>query len=499
MAERHEVERVAVLARAEGAGRRTRGARRGSRRAARGTRSTRAGATLPESRGDGDAGAGPRRATPVCPHETQIGLFGGAAAPPLPDAEADARLAARLPTWIRPGPSTWTFPGWAGIVYPPGIGKEELLDHGLGLAARHPLFRTVGIDRSYYAPLDEAELRRYAAQLPQGFRCVIKAWSAITTLADPRTLAPNPRFLDVDVLEKAVLLPLARAFHDHAGPVVLQLAPIPPPALPRPEAFADTMDRFLGALPTAFAYAVELRNRELLTPAYLAVLGRHRVAHVISLWERMPTVGRQLEIPGVLGAPFAVCRLSLTPGHRYDERRASFAPFDRIVAPDPVMRADVAALARACAAQGKKPLYVIVNNKVEGSSPLTVRALVERMAEALSGLHPPWPLQSFCPLQALLAGLAAALALAVVQTLAAVPALLPRTRAAGPAGVLGHGRRGSRRGRAGAAHPAGGGQDPAGGGERQRPDSSRDHGAREDERAPRSRGIAEPFAARAKR
>jgi uncharacterized protein YecE (DUF72 family) len=315
----------------------------------------------------------------------QIGLFGaGRSVPvtgPLPDAEADARLAARLPPWILPGPSSWTFPGWAGIVYPPGTGKDDLLDHGLALAARHPLFRTVGIDRSYYAPLEEAELRRYAAQLPPGFRCVIKAWSAITTLADPRTLAPNPRFLDVDALEKAVLLPLARAFHDHAGPVVLQLAPIPPPLLPRPEAFAGALDRFLGALPTAFSYAVELRNRELYTPAYLEVLAGHRVAHVISLWERMPTVGQQLAMPGVLAAPFAVCRLSLPPGQAYEARRAEFAPFDRIVAEEPGARADVAALALACAARGKKPLYLTVNNKVEGSSPLTVRALVTRMIE----------------------------------------------------------------------------------------------------------------------
>jgi hypothetical protein len=97
----------------------------------------------------------------------------------------------------------------------------------------------------------------------------------------------------------------------------------------------------------------------------------------------MPSVGRQLAAPGALTAPFAVCRLSIPPGHRYEERRDAFAPFDRIVQPDEAMRADVVALARACAAQGKKPLYVLVNNKVEGSTPLTVRALVERLSAAL--------------------------------------------------------------------------------------------------------------------
>jgi uncharacterized protein YecE (DUF72 family) len=318
----------------------------------------------------------------------QLGLFAGAALP-LPDTTADARLMSRLPAWIRPGPSTWTFPGWAGIVYPEGVTREALLDQGLAWAARHPLFRTVGIDRSYYAPLDERELARYVKDLPDGYPCVMKAWSAITTLVDPRTGGDNPRFLDAAALEQAVLLPAARVFAGHMGPLVLQLAPVPPSSLPHPDAFADRLDAFLGALPAAFHYAVELRNSELFTPAYLAVLARHRVAHVISLWERMPGVGRQIAVPGVLGAPFVVCRLSIPPGRRYEERRDAFAPFDRLVAPDEVVRADVAALARLALAQGKKPLYVLVNNKVEGSSPLTVRALAERMIEALGSPQEP--------------------------------------------------------------------------------------------------------------
>jgi uncharacterized protein YecE (DUF72 family) len=313
----------------------------------------------------------------------QLGLFSEAAPRALPPLDADASLAARLPGFVHLGPSTWTFPGWEGLVYPTGVTREELLEHGLGWASRHPLFRTVGIDRSYYAPLTAAELERYATQLPPRYPCVMKAWSAITTFADPRTGAPNPRWFDAAMLEEHVLRPVARAFLDHAGPIVLQLAPIPPRDLMPPAAFAERLDRFLGALPTALSYAVELRNRELLTPAYLQVLARHGVAHVLGLWERMPTVGRQLATPGVLTAPFVVCRLSLPPGTRYEERRASFAPFNRVVEPDETMRADVVALARACASP-RRTLYVLVNNKAEGSSPLTIRALAERIAAGLA-------------------------------------------------------------------------------------------------------------------
>lgn len=308
----------------------------------------------------------------------QIGLFLDAPAPPpLPHLEADRRLAARLVPRILVGPSTWTFPGWAGIVYPPGTAREELVDHGLAQASRYPLFRTVGIDRSHYAPLTEDELRNYAEQLPPEFPCVIKAWNALTT----PTLeggAPNPSFLDPQVCEQRVLLPLARAFADHVGAVVFQFPPLSPRDLPHPDAFAERLDAFLGALPTAFPYAVEIRNRDLLRPGYLEVLARHRTAHVVNLWERMPELSRQLAIPGILTAPHVVCRLSIPPGNRYDEQKRKFAPFDKIVAPNEAARAGIVELARLCK-KVQRTLFITVNNKVEGSSPLTIRALIERM------------------------------------------------------------------------------------------------------------------------
>lgn len=310
----------------------------------------------------------------------QIGLFLGAPSPPPPPRlDADERLDARLAPRLRFGPSTWTFPGWAGIVYPPGTGREELIERGLEHASRHPLFRTVGIDRSHYAPLTEDELRRYDAQLPPGYPCVIKAWNVLTTPTH-ETGSPNPAFLDPHVCEQHVLLPLARAFPDHVGALVFQFPPISPRDLPHPDAFAERLDAFLGALPTAFPYAVEIRNRELLRPGYLEVLARHRTAHVLNLWERMPDVGRQLAIPGIFTAPHVVCRLSIPPGNRYEDQKRKFAPFDRIVAPDEAMRASIVALARACR-EAQRALFLTVNNKVEGSSPLTVRALIERIVE----------------------------------------------------------------------------------------------------------------------
>lgn len=314
----------------------------------------------------------------------QLELF-ASPAPALPelDFSAERELAARLPPHVRFGTSSWTFPGWAGLVYPRGTTEKELLARGLELYARHPLFGTVGIDRSYYAPLDRATLSRYAAELPPGFCAVMKVWSEVTSAVHPRTREPNPRYLSASLCEEHVLAPVRDAFLDHAGPLVFELMPLRKSELPEPQAFAARLDAFFAALPSGLKYAVELRNPELFTRAYLDVLEGRGVGHVLNLWERMPDIGAQLDVPGVLTAPFVVARLLIPPGKRYDDRKRSLEPFDRIVDPQEKMRADVARLAEACEKLGKV-LLVIVNNKAEGSSPLTVRALAERVARPSS-------------------------------------------------------------------------------------------------------------------
>jgi uncharacterized protein YecE (DUF72 family) len=278
---------------------------------------------------------------------------------------------------VRLGTSSWTFTGWGGLVYPGNPTDRELAASGLLHYARHPLFGTVGVDRSYYAPLSAADLERYAGQLPPGFPCVMKVWSGITTARDARTGERIDTFLDARAFDDRVLAPLRAAFRGHVGALVLELPPMRP--CPTPAAFVERLDRFLEEAPRDFPLAVELRNRELLTPRYLDALARRGVGHVLNLWEAMPSIGEQLALPGVLTAPHVVCRLLLRPGTRYAQRKAELAPFDRIRDPNPEMRADVARLADLCGSLGKA-LFVLVNNKAEGSSPLTVRALAEILA-----------------------------------------------------------------------------------------------------------------------
>lgn len=294
-------------------------------------------------------------------------------------------LAARLPDGVRCGTSSWSFPGWRGIVYRADASAQTLAREGLREYARHPLLRTVGIDRSYYAPIPEADLRRYAAQLPPGFPCCLKAPAAVTSMFVPETGVPggrtrNPAFLSADLLVAELVEPCLRAFAGHVGAIILEFPPVAPGLRPDPVEFVERLDACLAALPRDVRYAVELRDRRLLTPAYRDVLVRHGAAHVFNYWTAMPMPAAQAAVVPVERLPFIVIRLLLAPGTRYEDQRERYRPFDRLVDPAPGMRADVLHLLDR-AIRARQPAFLLVNNKAEGSAPLTIRAILEQLVD----------------------------------------------------------------------------------------------------------------------
>jgi uncharacterized protein YecE (DUF72 family) len=302
-------------------------------------------------------------------------------------------LAARLPDTLRMGTSSWSFPGWRGIVYATERSPRDLARDGLREYAKHPLLRTVGIDRSYYAPVPEEDLRRYASQLPDGFVCCAKAPVAVTSFTVPSqgtSIEPNPDFLSAPHFVKEMLEPFDRVFRSHTGPFLLQFPPIPPRAALDPAVFAEMLDGFLDQLPRGFEYAVELRERSLLTPAYARVLARHAVAHVNSYWSGMPMPAEQAAATDAPSTPFVVVRLLLRPFTKYAQRRQEMMPFNRIVQPDERMRRETAALLAGAARAGRRG-FLLVNNKAEGSSPLTVEAIAARVAAILAESEPDAP------------------------------------------------------------------------------------------------------------
>jgi hypothetical protein len=70
----------------------------------------------------------------------------------------------------------------------------------------------------------------------------------------------------------------------------------------------------------------------------------------------------------------------LHSGFQYDTARERYKPFDRIVDADPVSR-ELIARTVLDVTLAERPSFVVANNKAEGSAPLTLMRLAERIGD----------------------------------------------------------------------------------------------------------------------
>jgi uncharacterized protein YecE (DUF72 family) len=316
--------------------------------------------------------------------------------------DAIVRLGRQLPASVHLGTSSWSFPGWQGIVYGDAYSESALARIGLTAYAQHPLLRLAGIDRAYYQPLPRSEFARYASQVPRDFRFLVKAPALVTDayLRGERGAPgePNPYFLDVGAAAEQFVEPAIEGLGSTAGPLLFQLPPLPREMVSGDggHALIERLGSFLGALPRHVGeqpplYAVELRNAELLTPRFIRMLRESGARLTIGVHARMPAAARQSAALRALDAreeegddwrlkgPLVV-RWNLHSGFRYDDAKNRYAPFDRLIDPDIATRGALVHLVHV-ALKSSQPSFVIANNNAEGSAPLT---LIE-LAKAIVG------------------------------------------------------------------------------------------------------------------
>jgi len=322
---------------------------------------------------------------------SQLSLFADADGVDPASVGADVcGLAAALPARIRLGTSSWSFPGWTGLVYTAANGKpateQMLARHGLSAYARHPLFRTVSLDRTFYAPLTTAEFAHYAAQVPDDFRFVVKAPAAIT---DPvvrkagsgEAARDNPSFLDAAGAAAAFVKPAIAGLGAKAGPLVFQFPPLGRRMLANVPRLIARIAAFVAALPRDPLYAIEVRDPELVSADFARALATAGAVPCLAVHARMPSVDLQAGTLGVntSAAGPLVVRWNLHAGRSYDDAKADYFPFNQIIEEDLPSRTALARLARTTAAAGRD-VFITINNKAEGSAPLSV----EHLAKAIT-------------------------------------------------------------------------------------------------------------------
>lgn len=297
----------------------------------------------------------------------------------------DIEAAARLPKLIRFGTSTWTYPGWKGLVYFRDYKNErDFKGRCLEEYALNPWFRTVGIDNTFYTPPSLKQLETYSKALPATFRWVSKVWERITIPQYPKHARygknagqQNPDFLNAELFTREVLERFGPTeIAQRTGPFVFQFPTLSESTL-RERDFVNSLKAFLLKLPRQFQYAVEIRNPRLLQNQYFEALNDAGATHCFNHWHIMPPLHVQMKAAAAAGglqAPFFVARILTPLGVSYTEAVKLFEPYDAVKRPNPEMRKDVGRLVKRALDRGSEA-YIIVNNRSEGSAPITIDAL----------------------------------------------------------------------------------------------------------------------------
>ena len=177
------------------------------------------------------------------------------------------------------GTSGYDYEPWRGRFYPEDLPRSKMLSH---YASQFP---AVEINYTFRRNPTEKLVRRWAAQVPEGFRFSLKAWQRITHHARLRETSEMV----------ASFSEAARALGPKVGPILYQL----PPNLKRDDAL---FTEFLEQLPRDVPAAFEFRHASWFADETFRALERAGAALCVAEIEELAT-------PRLRTAPFGYLRL----------------------------------------------------------------------------------------------------------------------------------------------------------------------------------------------
>lgn len=219
-------------------------------------------------------------------------------------------LAARV---IYFGTNSWKYEGWLGSIYHRDryLTRKKFSRTKFEAECLREYAETlpiVGGDFSFYQFPNPAAWAKLFEATSSAFNFGFKVPEPITVARWPsherqgvRAGALNDGFLDAGLFEGEFLKKL-EPYRGRVAVLMFEFGTFAKSDFRSPEIFCSRLEGFLGSLPRGWRYAVEIRNPEYLGPAYFSMLARHNVAHILNAWTRMPTLGEQMGIPGVVTA-----------------------------------------------------------------------------------------------------------------------------------------------------------------------------------------------------
>jgi uncharacterized protein YecE (DUF72 family) len=284
---------------------------------------------------------------------------------------------------LRIGTSSWNYDSWEGLVYSRGSDRSYLEQYA-------EVFDTAEIDRWFWSLFDSPEPRlpdlwtaeEYSSSVPDGFLFTIKVPNSITLTHHyqrnkSKPLRGNPHFLSTELF--AAFLERIEPLRNRIGALIFQFEYLNKQKISSQTEFESRMTEFFSSINCPYPCTVETRNQQYLNDPYFEFLRENKLFPCFLQGYYMPDLRKIL--PGREGwfqeGDLAVVRLH--GPDRQGMEKMSGKRWDRIVAPKDEEIGDILDTIGRLLGRGVD-IFLNVNNHYEGSAPLTIRKIRERLS-----------------------------------------------------------------------------------------------------------------------
>jgi uncharacterized protein YecE (DUF72 family) len=303
-----------------------------------------------------------------------------------PYQEVSDRLWALARRKVYLGSSSWKYPSWKGRVYVEDYRSKKDFEQRC-LEEYGKIFPAVGGDFSFYNWPRSSMVKTIDSQTPQSFKIALKCTEFITLKRFPQLARwganaghENPDFLNSKLFKEKFLdavTPLQK--NGKLAPIILEFTEFPRGSFADWTEFASALEVFFNGVRrlarSPFEYGVEIRTRDFLHDDFYAALKAMGVVPVLNSWTRMPPLEEQWELFKKYDFPFVEVRAVMRPGRTHDEAVLLFNPYDRNKETLlPIRKVFLEIMEWGLV--HRRPIYIFVNNHVEGCAHQTIAETV---------------------------------------------------------------------------------------------------------------------------
>jgi len=288
---------------------------------------------------------------------------------------------------LRIGTCSWNYPSWEGLIYDSHDKAEYLAEYA-------DSFNAVEIDRWFWSLFEdpmkarlplEKDAATYRASVPNSFMFGVKAPNSVTLThlykkdrsSKTEPLRENPHFLSHDLMVE--FLDRIKPLHDVLGLIMFQFEYLNKKKMPSSAEFSALFGAFADGLPAGLIYTVETRNKNYLDHSFYEFLLNHKLCPVLVSGYWMPRISSLFAEHKELLVQFPVIVIRLMGEDRGEIEKATGKQWDSIVKPHDVELDEVSEILLELRQADVVP-FVFVNNHYEGSAPITIDRLMERLS-----------------------------------------------------------------------------------------------------------------------